>query len=74
MSNLAALSLSMALLLGAYPLISLGTMQGSPVLWWLGLLALALGGLIPPARRFIAASQPEPPPGRAGMADDDRVS
>jgi hypothetical protein len=74
MSSLAALSLSMVLLLAAYPLISLGTTQDRPFLWCLGLIALVVGGLIPPARRFLAAPQPEPPPTRAGMAEDDRVS
>ncbi|HEY0872863.1 MAG TPA: hypothetical protein VGD94_05275 [Vicinamibacterales bacterium] len=74
MSRLAVLSLSMVLLLAAFPLISLGTTRDSPLLWWLGLIALAVGGLIPPARRFLAAREPEPPPTRAGLCDDCRVS
>lgn len=74
MSRLAALSLSMVLLLVAFPLISIGTTRGPDVVWWLGLGALAFGGLIPPARRFLAAGEPEPPPTRAGLADDERVS
>ena len=73
MSRLAALSLSMVLLLAAFPLISLGTTEGPAVLWWLGLLALAAGGLIPPMRRFLATAEPEPPPSPTGLADDDRV-
>jgi hypothetical protein len=74
MSGLATLAVSMALMLAAFPLISIGTMRGPDLLWWLGLGALFLGGLVPPAGRFVAARQPEPPPTRAGLADDDRVS
>lgn len=74
MSRLAALSFSMVLLLVSFPLISFGTTQGPPLLWWLGLLALVVGGLIPPAARFLAAGQPKPPPTRAGLVDDERVS
>jgi hypothetical protein len=74
MTRLVALSLSMLLMLAAFPLISLGTAQGQPLLWQLGLLALALGGLVPPLGRYIAARKPEPPPTRAGMAEDERVS
>jgi hypothetical protein len=74
MSRLAALSLSMALLLVAFPLISLGTTRGSDLLWRFGLLALGVGGLIPPVGRFLAERRPEPPPTRAGMAEDERVS
>ncbi len=70
---LVALSLSMLLLLVAFPLISFGTTQGPPLLWWLGLLALVVGGLIPPAARFLAAGQQKPRTTRAGMADDERV-
>lgn len=73
MSVLASLSLSMVLLLVALPLISVGTTQGSPFLWWLGLLALGVGGLIPPVWRFLAEPQPEPPPTRTSIADDERV-
>ena len=74
MSSLLALSLSMALLLAAFPLISYGTTQGPSVLWQAGLVALVVGGAIPPARRFLAARQPDPPATRAGMCDDCRVS
>ena len=73
MSSLAALSLSMVLL-AAFPLISYGTTQGASVLWQLGLVALVVGGVIPPARRFLAPKRPEPPATRAGMCDDCRVS
>ena len=74
MSRVAALSLSMVLMLAAYPLISFGTTQGPSLLWWLGLLALVLGGVIPPAERFLAPPEPGPLPNRTGMADDKRIS
>lgn len=74
MSRLAVLSLSMVLLLTAFPLISFGTTRDWSVVWWLGLGALVVGGLIPPARRLVTAREPEPPPTRAGMCDDCRVS
>lgn len=74
MSRLASLSLSMALLLAAFPLISIGTTQGPPILWWLGLLAIAVGGAIPPVRRFIVRSREPRRPTRIGMPEDERVS
>ena len=73
MSRLAALSLSMVLLLAAFPLISIGTTQDQPLWWWLGLLSLLLGGVIPPLGR-LAARRPAPPASRAGMPEDCRVS
>lgn len=74
MNRLTALSLSMILMLAAFPLISIGTAQGPQWLWWFGLAALGLGGVIPPARRFLVRLQPDQPPTRTGMAEDDRVS
>jgi hypothetical protein len=73
MNTLAGLSLSMALLLAALPLISIGTTQGPPLLWWIGLFALVAGGLIPPAWRFLAAVQPEPQATRAGIDRDEKL-
>jgi hypothetical protein len=72
MSRLVALSVSLALLLAAFPLVSLGTTGGNPMLWWLGLGCLLIGGLIPPARRFMASGQPKPPPSPVGACDDAR--
>lgn len=46
------LSVSFLLLLSSFPLISLGTTGGPAFLWWLGLAALVLGALIPPAQRL----------------------
>lgn len=77
MNKLTLLSVSLILLLAAFPLISLGTTGGSPALWWLGLGALVLGGLIPPATRFTARPAPAtvpPPPRSVGLERDCRVS
>lgn len=74
MSRLAALSISLLLLLAAFPLISIGTTSGPPILWWFGLAALGLGGLIPPLRRFFTPSKPLPAPTNVGLPEDDRVS
>lgn len=53
------LSVSFLLLLGSFPLISIGTTRGPALLWWLGLLALSIGAMIPPAQRLFF------PPGKA---------
>ena len=74
MSTLVALSVSMLLLLAAFPLISYGSTHGQAWLWQTGLVALVVGGVIPPAGRFLAAKSPEPPATKAGMPDDCRVS
>jgi hypothetical protein len=74
MSNLVALSVSMVLLLTAFPLISYGTTQGPPWLWQMGLAALVAGGAIPPVGRFLAAPRPDPPAAKTGMSEDCRVS
>lgn len=73
MSNLVALSVSMVLLLAAFPVISYGTTHGTAWLWQVGIAALVVGGVIPPAGRFLAAEPPDPPT-KAGMPDDCRVS
>lgn len=52
MSTTALQTLAFLLLLAALPLTSLGTENDLPVVWWLGLVSLLLGGLIPPAVRF----------------------
>ncbi len=59
-NRLTYLSVSFVLLLAAVPLVSIGTSRGLPALWWLGLGALAVGGLIPPVRRFFNR-EPRPP-------------
>lgn len=59
MSRLAVLSLALILLLAVLPLTSFGTTNEQPVLWWLGLIALLIGGLLPPATRFGLGSDDE---------------
>jgi len=74
MGRLATLSLSMVLLLAAYPLISIGLMPGRPdYLWRAGLVLLVVGGAIPPVRRFLSRREPPQPPSDVGMADDQRA-
>lgn len=53
-NRFAYLSVSLVLLVAAFPLISIGTTTGPQVLWWLGLLALTCGALIPPGQRLWA--------------------
>ncbi|HEX2887780.1 hypothetical protein [Vineibacter terrae] len=58
-NRLAYLGTSLVLLVCALPLISIGTTSGPPVLWWIGLAALCVGGLIPPVQRvFFPPRQP----------------
>lgn len=52
-NRVAYLGLSFLLLMASYPLISIGTTEGPAWLWWLGLVALLLGALIPPAQRLL---------------------
>ena len=60
MSHSAARSLSLLLMLAAFPLISIGTMGDRPLLWWLGLVVLALGAMIPPVLRYAPEERSEP--------------
>jgi len=50
-NRLAYLSVSLVLLVAGFPLVSIGTTAGSPMVWGAGLLALVCGGLIPPLQR-----------------------
>ncbi len=59
-NRLAYLSTSFALFLVALPLISIGTTGGPRLFLWIGLVALCVGGLIPPVQRLLFA--PKPPP------------
>jgi hypothetical protein len=53
MSKLTLLIISFILFLISYPLISLGTVDGPEALWYIGLVTLALAGIIPPASRLL---------------------
>jgi hypothetical protein len=52
MTRLTLLTTALVLLLLAFPLVSIGTVQNIEALWWLGLLALLVGGILPPLARF----------------------
>lgn len=60
-NRLAYLSVSLVLLVVAFPLVSIGMSRGPAALWWLGLLALGCGGLIPPLQRILLGPPPAPP-------------
>jgi hypothetical protein len=53
MTKMWVLGLALILLLVPFALISIGTTRGVPTLWWVGLALLVVGGLIPPATRFL---------------------
>lgn len=74
MSRAIVLGLSMLLLLAAFPLVSIGTMRDNEALWWTGLAALFVGGLIPPLRRLLLKGREAIRATRAGLEDDERVS
>ncbi|HET7335811.1 MAG TPA: hypothetical protein VFI93_11900 [Rhizomicrobium sp.] len=57
-NRLAYLSLSFILLIAAFPLISTGMTTGHGLLWWIGLLSLGCGGLIPPLQRLFLGPPP----------------
>ena len=46
---------SFILLLIALPLVSIGSTAGPRALLWIGLIALALGGMVPPLQRLLAS-------------------
>ncbi|MFA5489915.1 MAG: hypothetical protein WC284_11960 [Candidimonas sp.] len=54
------LSVSLLLLLGSFPLISIGTTYGPSFVWWLGLVALLIGAMIPPAQRLFFPPKEKP--------------
>jgi hypothetical protein len=44
---------ALLLLFAAFPLISLGTTGGSALVWWVGLMSLVLGGVLPVWTRYM---------------------
>lgn len=54
-------SASFVLFLLAFPLVSLGTTEGPPWLWALGLASLTLGASLPPAQRLFCPPPKEEP-------------
>ncbi len=65
MSRLAVRSISLVLMLAAFPLISVGTTGGQPAVWWIGLACLGLGALIPPVMRYLPEQEQEEEPHEA---------
>jgi hypothetical protein len=51
--KLKAETLALLLLFAAFPLISLGTTGGSALVWWVGLMSLVLGGVLPVWTRYM---------------------
>jgi hypothetical protein len=70
--KLKAETIALVVLLVAFPVISLGTTEDIPAVWWLGLLAAALGGLLPVWTRYMDHSADRPTD--MGMEFDDRTS
>ncbi len=51
--KLRAECLALLLLFAAFPIISFGTTGGSALVWWIGLLSLVLGGVLPVWTRYM---------------------
>lgn len=68
-NRLANLSASFLLFLIAPPLISIGTTSGPRTLLWIGLAALCVAALIPPAQRLLLS-----PASSESKADDESAS
>lgn len=75
MSRFAIRNLSLLLMLAAFPLISIGTTAGQPIVWGLGLASLGIGALFPPVLRFLpskaAGHEARKPP--TDLGDSGRV-
>jgi nitrate reductase NapE component len=70
--KLKAETLALLLLFAAFPIISLGTTGGSGLVWWIGLLSLVLGGVLPVWTRYMDHSGDTIRD--VGMEFDDRTS
>ena len=70
--KLKAESLAMLLLFAAFPITSFGTTGGNVVVWWIGLLSLVVGGVLPVMTRFMDHSTDTIRD--VGMEYDDRPS
>jgi hypothetical protein len=51
--KLKAETLALLLLFAAFPIVSVGTTGGNALLWWIGLLSLVLGGVLPVWTRYM---------------------
>jgi hypothetical protein len=72
MDKLVTEGVALLLLFAAFPLVSIGATGGIAVVWWLGLLCLIAGGLLPIVTRYMDHSADKPTD--VGMEFDERTS
>ena len=65
-------TLAFVLLLVAFPITSWGTTAGNDLVWWIGLISLVAGGLVPVMTRYMDHSADTIRD--VGMEFDDRTS
>jgi hypothetical protein len=70
--KLRAETFALLLLFAAFPTISFGTTTASNLVWWIGLVILVLGGVLPVWTRFMDHSRDAVRD--VGMEFDDRTS
>ena len=70
--KLKAETLALLLLFAAFPITSWGTMAGNQLVWWIGLISLVAGGVLPIITRYMDHSTDTIRD--AGPEYDDRVS
>jgi hypothetical protein len=70
--KLKAETLALLLLFAAFPITSWGTSAGNDLVWWIGLICLIAGGLLPIITRYMDHSADTVRD--AGMEFDDRAS
>lgn len=63
---------ALLLLFAAFPIISFGTTGGGSLVWWIGLLSLVVGGVLPIWTRYMDHSSDTIRD--VGMEFDDRTS
>ncbi|MEX0906651.1 MAG: hypothetical protein WD604_02950 [Balneolaceae bacterium] len=52
MSKTSLLNIALIIMLVPFFLISIGTTEETSSLWWIGLICLVIGGIIPPVTRY----------------------
>lgn len=70
--KLKAETLALVLLLAAFPVTSWGTTAANDLVWWIGLISLVAGGLVPVVTRYMDHSSDTIRD--VGMEYDDRTS
>lgn len=61
--------ISLVLMVAPFPLVLYGVLEGIAPLWWSGIVLMIVGGLIPPATRYVFEDENEDEEDEAG-ADD----